>query len=175
MPARPRKPRDKAKVEACVLIMERWILGRLRNGRFHSLGELNEAIKGLLVRLNDERPIRRLGLTRRQLLEDLDRPALRPLPAEPYVFAEWRARRGGIDYHVDIDKHYYSVPHRFARTEVEVRLTGRTVEVFAKGERIPRISARAAMANTRPCKNTCPPATGVTPTGRSIASAKTPP
>jgi transposase len=136
LPARPRRPRDKAKVEVGVLIMERWILGRLRNRRFHSLGELNEAIRGLLVRLNDERPIRRLGVTRRQLLEELDRPSLKPLPAEPYVFAEWRARRVGIDYHVDVDKHYYSVPHRFARAEVEVRLTGRSVEVFARGERI---------------------------------------
>jgi transposase len=136
LPARPRRPRDKAKVEVGVLIMERWILGRLRNRRFHSLGELNEAITELLARLNDERQIRRLGVTRRQLLEDLDRPALKPLPAEPYVFAEWRARRVGIDYHVDVDKHYYSVPHRFARDEVEVRLTGRTVEIFARGERI---------------------------------------
>lgn len=136
LPARPRRPRDKAKVEVGVLIMERWILGRLRNRQFHSLGELNEAIRGLLVRINDERPIRRLGVTRRQLLEEVDRPALKPLPAEPYVFAEWRARRVGIDYHVDVDKHYYSVPHRFARAEVEVRLTGRSVEVFARGERI---------------------------------------
>src|SRR3954454_14084791 len=136
LPARPRRPRDKAKVEVGVLIMERWILGRLRNRRFHSLGELNQAITELLARLNDERQIRRLGVTRRRLLEDLDRPALKPLPAEPYVFAEWRARRVGIDYHVDVDKHYYSVPHRFARDEVEVRLTGRTVEIFARGERI---------------------------------------
>jgi transposase len=136
LPARPRRPRDKAKVEVGVLIMERWILGRLRNRRFHSLGELNQAITELLARLNDERQIRRLGVTRRQLLDDLDRPALKPLPAEPYVFAEWRARRVGIDYHVDVDKHYYSVPHRFARDEVEVRLTGRTVEIFSRGERI---------------------------------------
>jgi transposase len=136
LPARPRRPRDKDKVEVGVLIMERWILGRLRNRRFHSLGELNEAIRGLLVRINDERPIRRLGVTRRQLLEEVDRPALKPLPVEPYVFAEWRARRVGIDYHVDVDKHYYSVPHRFARAEVEVRLTGRSVEIFARGERI---------------------------------------
>lgn len=136
LPTRPRKPRDKAKVEAAVLIMERWILGRLRNQRFDSLAALNEAIRALLVRLNDQRPIRRLGVTRRQLLEELDRPALKPLPVEPYVFAEWRLRRVGIDYHVDIDRHYYSVPHRFAREAVEVRLTGRTVEVFAKGERI---------------------------------------
>jgi transposase len=136
LPTRPRKPRDKAKVEAAVLIMERWILGRLRNQRFYSLTALNEAIRALLVRVNDQRQIRRLGVTRRQLLEELDRPALKPLPVEPYVFAEWRARRVGIDYHVDIDRHYYSVPYRFAREAVEVRLTGRTVEIFAKGERI---------------------------------------
>jgi transposase len=136
LPARPRKPRDKAKVEAAVLIMERWILGRLRHRRFHSLAELNAVIRELLVRVNDELPIRRLGVTRRQLLEELDRPALKPLPVEPYVFAEWRIRRVGIDYHVDVDRHYYSVPHSFAKQQVEVRLTARTVEVFAKGERI---------------------------------------
>jgi transposase len=119
-----------------VLIMERWILGRLRNQRFYSLAELNAAIRGLLVRVNDERPIRRLGVTRRQLLEELDRPMLKPLPVEPYVFAEWRIRRVGIDYHVDVDRHFYSVPYRFAKDQVEVRLTARTVELFAKGERI---------------------------------------
>jgi transposase len=136
LPTRPRRPRDKAKVEAGVLVMERWILGRLRNRRFDSLAELNAAIRQLLVRLNDERPIRRLGVTRRQLLEELDRPMLKPLPVEPYVFAEWRLRRVGIDYHVDVERHYYSVPYRFAKEAVEVRLTARTVEVFAKGERI---------------------------------------
>jgi len=78
--------------------MERWILGRLRNRRFYGLAELNEAIRCLLVRLNDERLIRRLGETRRHLLEELDRPMLKPLPVEPYVFAEWRLRRAGIDY-----------------------------------------------------------------------------
>jgi transposase len=119
-----------------VLIMERWIIGRLRNRRFYSLSELNGAIRELLVRLNEERPIRRLGVTRRQLLEELDRPMLKPLPVEPYVFAEWHLRRVGIDYHVDVERHYYSVPHRFAKDAVEVRLTARTVEVFAKGERI---------------------------------------
>ena len=136
LPARPKKPRDKAKVEAAVLIVERWLIGRLRHRRFHGLGELNQAIGELLYHLNDVRPIRRLGVTRRQLIEELDRPHLKPLPAEPYVFAEWRVRRVGIDYHVDIDRHYYSVPHRFARREVEVRLTARTVEIFFKGERI---------------------------------------
>ena len=136
LPARPRRPRDKAKVEAGVLIVERWLIGRLRHRRFHSLAELNAAIGELLIRLNEERPIRRLGVTRRQLLEELDRPALKSLPVEPYVFAEWRVRRVGIDYHVDVDDHFYSVPYRFARAEVEVRLTARTIEVFARGERI---------------------------------------
>jgi transposase len=136
LPTRPRRPRDKAKVEACVLIVERWLIGRLRDRRFYSLAELNTAIGELLRRLNEERPIRRLGMTRRQLLEELDRPVLKPLPTEPYVFAEWRVRRVGIDYHVDVEGHFYSVPYRFARSEVEVRLTSRTVEIFVKGERI---------------------------------------
>ncbi len=89
-----------------------------------------------MVRLNNTRPIRRLGVTRRQLLEEVDRPMLKRLPVEPYVFAEWRLRRVGIDYHVDFDRYYHSVPYRFAKGAVEVRLTGRTVEVCAKGERI---------------------------------------
>jgi transposase len=136
LPARPRRPRDKAKVEAAVLIIERWLLGRLRHRRFYGLAELNAAIAEMLRRLNEERPIRRLGRTRRALFEELDRPNLKPLPAQPYAFAEWRLRRVGIDYHVEVEDHYYSVPHRFARSEVEVRLTPQTVEVFLKGERI---------------------------------------
>jgi len=136
LPARPRKPRDKAKVEVCVLIVERWLLGRLRHRQFYSLGELNQAIGEMLDEINERRPLRRLGITRRQLFEELDRPALGPLPAEPYVYAEWRLRRAGLDYHVDVDGHYYSVPHRFAREVLEVRLTARTVEVFRKGDRI---------------------------------------
>lgn len=113
-------------MEACVLIVERWLIGRLRNRVFTSLADLNAATGQLLLRLNEERPIRRLGRTRRQLLEEFDRPALKPLPIEPYVFAEWRLRRVGIDYHVDVDNHFYSVPHSFARAQVEVRLTTRT-------------------------------------------------
>ena len=136
LPTRSRRPRDKAKVESAVLIIERWLLGRLRKRVFYSLTELNKAIGEMLQQLNEVRLIRRLGVTRRQLLEELDRPQLKPLPAEPYVFAEWRARRVGIDYHVDVDGHYYSVPHRLARQQVEVRLTARTLEVFFKGERI---------------------------------------
>src|SRR5882762_6018772 len=136
LPARPRRPRDKAKVEAAVLIIERWLLGRLRHRRFYSLAELNATIGEMLRQLNEERLIRRLGVTRRVLLEELDRPHLKEVPGEPYCFAEWRLRRVGLDYHVDVEAHFYSVPYRFARREVEVRLTPRTVEVFLKGELI---------------------------------------
>jgi transposase len=136
LPTRPRRPRDKAKVEGCVGIVERWLIGRLRNRIFHSLAEVNKAIGEMLQHLNEERPIRRIGKTRRQLLEELDRPALEPLPIEPYVFAEWRFCRVGIDYHVDVGEHFYSVPYSYGRCEVEVRLTARTVEIFLKGKRI---------------------------------------
>src|SRR3954471_21228629 len=136
LPARPRRPRDKAKVEAAVLILERWLLGRLRHRRFYSLAELNAAIGELLHQLNEHPPIRRLGGTRRAWVEDLAPPHLRRLPSRPYAFAEWRLRRVGIDYHVEVETHFYSVPYRFARSEVEVRLTPRTVEIFLRGERI---------------------------------------
>ena len=136
LPARPRKPRDKAKVESCVLIVERYLLGRLRHRTFYGLAELNQAIREMLADINGRRPLRRLGVTRQQLFEELDRPALKPLPAEPYVYTEWRVRRAGLDYHVEVEDHYYSVPYRFAKDELEVRLTARTVEVFRKGERI---------------------------------------
>ena len=136
LPARPRKPRDKAKVEQAVLIVERWLLGRLRRRIFHSLAEVDAALGELMVQLNDRQPLRRLGVTRRQLLEEVDRPALNALPGEPYEYSEWRGCRVGVDYHVDIDAHYYSVPYRFARAEVDARLTARGVEIFHKGERI---------------------------------------
>jgi transposase len=136
LPARPRRPRDKAKVEQAVLIVERWLLGRLRHRTFYSLADVNAAIADLMTHLNEHRRIRRLGVTRRQLLEEVDRPALTSLPAEPYEFSEWRTCRVGIDYHVEVAAHYYSVPHRFARAEVDARLTARTVEIFLKGERI---------------------------------------
>ncbi len=136
LPARPRRPRDKAKVEQAVLMVERWLLGRLRHRTFYSLAEVNAAIADLMTYLNEVRPIRRLGVTRRQLLEQIDRPALKSLPTEPYEFSEWRTCRVGIDYHVEVVAHYYSVPYRFARAEVDVRLTAKTVEILLKGERI---------------------------------------
>jgi transposase len=142
----------KAKVEGCVGIVERWLIGRLRNRIFHSLAEVNKAIGEMLQHLNEERPIRRIGKTRRQLLEELDRPALEPLPIEPYVFAEWRFCRVGIDYHVDVGEHFYSVPYSYGRCEVEVRLTARTVEIFLKGKRI----AAHVRGSEQPCSHDHP-------------------
>lgn len=135
LPTRTRKPRDKAKVEVAVLVVERWILARLRNRRFFSLAELNRAIAERVADLN-ARPMRRLGVSRRELFLELDHPALKPLPAEPYEYAEWRSRRVGRDYHVDIDGHYYSVPYRLIREQLDARITERTIELFCKGERV---------------------------------------
>jgi len=135
VPARPRKPRDKAKVEVGVQVVERWILARLRNRRFFSLAELNQAVRALLEDLNG-RVTRHLGASRRRLFEEIDLPALKSLPAEAYEYAEWKRRRAGLDYHVEVDKHYYSVPHTLARQQLWVRITARTVEVFHNGKRV---------------------------------------
>ena len=143
LPARPRKPRDKAKVESGVQVAQRWIVARLRNRKFQSLAALNAAIADLVRDLNARR-MRKLNTTRAALFETVEKPALKPLPGEPYVYAEWKIRRVGLDYHVDIERHHYSVPYRFLRDEVEVRVAARTVEIFCKGERIavhPRSSA----------------------------------
>ena len=135
VPARPYKPRDKAKAEVGVQIVGRWILARLRHQRFFSLAALNQAIRTLLDELN-ERPLRGLGRSRRALFEEIDRPALTPLPAEPYEYAEWKHCRVGLDYHVEVAKHYYSVPHGLLRQEVEARITAATVEIFHRGRRV---------------------------------------
>jgi transposase len=135
LPTRVAKPRDKAKVEAGVLVVERWILARLRNRRFFSLAELNAAIAELLEVLND-RPFKKLPGTRRSLFETLDRPAMRPLPARPYEYAEWKKVRVNIDYHVAIDKHYYSVPYQLVKQELEARVSASTVELLHKGKRV---------------------------------------
>jgi transposase len=135
LPTRVRRPRDKAKVEVAVLVVERWVMARLRNRRFFSLPELNQAIAELVADLN-VRPMRRLGVSRRDLFLELDRPALKELPAEPYEYADWRVRRVGLDYHIDIDGHYYSVPHRLIREQLDARVTERTIELFCKGERV---------------------------------------
>lgn len=135
LPARVRKPKDKAKVEGGVLIVERWILAALRHRQFFSLAELNATISKLLVKLN-ERPFRKLPGCRREHFEQLDRPALQPLPAEPYVYAEWKQARVHIDYHVAVDGHYYSVPYTLIKKQIEVRITRNIIECFYKGNRV---------------------------------------
>ena len=135
VPARPYKPRDKAKVEVAVLVATRWIIAKLRNRIFFSLTELNAAIRGLVDQLND-RVTRHLGASRKALFEELERPALKPLPAEPYTYAQWKECKLGLDYHVEVEKHYYSVPHQLLREKMWVRITARTVEVFHRGKRV---------------------------------------
>jgi transposase len=135
IPARPYKPRDKAKVEAGVLLAERWIMARLRKRHFTSLAEANEAIAEL-VALANAKPFKKLDGSRLSVFEELDRPALRALPEQPYEFATWKKAKVNIDYHVEVDRHYYSVPYRLAREVVEVRLTSQTVEVFFKNQRV---------------------------------------
>lgn len=134
--ARPGKPRDKAKVEAGVLLVERWILARLRNRRFYSLAELNAAIGELVAMLN-ERSFQKLEGSRRSWFELLDRPAMRPLPAIAFEYAEFkRARVSRLDYHIEFERHYYSVPHALVGQEVELRVTRSTVEVLWRNRRI---------------------------------------
>jgi transposase len=135
VPARVRRPRDKAKAEAGVLLVERWILAALRNRTFFSLAELNAAIAELLERLN-ERPFNKLPGSRRTLFESLEQPLLRPLPTEPYVFAQWKKVRVNIDYHVEFERHYYSVPYTLARKQLQLRYTANTVECLYRGERV---------------------------------------
>ena len=135
LPTRRARPRDKAKVEAGVLLVERWILARLRHRQFFSLAELNAAIAELLTWLN-ERPFKKLPGCRRSLYESLDRPAMRPLPATPYVYAQWKTVRVHIDYHVEVDRHYYSVPYQLVKEQLDARVTNNTVELFHKGRRI---------------------------------------
>ena len=135
MPARPRKPRDKAAVEAGVRFTQTYVLGRLRHETFFSLAECNDAIGHVLERLNS-RVMRRLGMSRHDLFESIERPALRPLPEADWQFAEWRLVRVGLDYHVEVDGFYYSVPHALIRAEVDTRLTERTLEIFHRGNRV---------------------------------------
>jgi transposase len=129
LPTRPKKPRDKAKVENSVRLVERWILARLRHHTFFSLTDLNQRIGELLTHLN-QKPFRKLPGSRRSQYESLDLPALLPLPATPYQFAEWRYGRVHIDYHVEVEGHYYSVPHQLRKCQLDVRLTATTVEFF---------------------------------------------
>ena len=149
IPARVRKPRDKAKVEVGVQVVERWILAALRKRIFTSIGELNEAIKGLLEKLNARQFRKRPG-SRRELFEQLDRPALKPLPVERFEIARWKWRRVSRDYHVELFNHFYSVPSNLVGREVELRYTADTVEVLHKGVRVAShaISSQVGEATT---------------------------
>ena len=135
LPARPRRPRDKAKVESGVLVAERWILAPLRNHTFHSLAELNLEIGRLLDALND-REFQKIEGSRRSLFETVERHTLRPLPSAPFEFGERRKARVNIDYHVDVLGHLYSVPYQLVRRSVEVRITASGVEIFHDGRRV---------------------------------------
>ena len=135
IPARVRRPRDKAKAEVAVQLVERWILAALRHRTFFSLAELNRAIAGLLGRLN-ERPFHKLPGSRRSAFESIDRPALRALPPEPYVFAQWKKVRVHVDSHIELDRHYYSVPHPLAGRPLLARYTAHTVELLDRGQRV---------------------------------------
>lgn len=135
IPARSRHPRDKAKVENGVLQVERWILACLRHQTFLSLSALNDAIHTLLTRLN-QRPFKKLPGSRHSAFVMLDQPALRPLPALPYEYAEWKKARVNIDYHIEVARHYYSVPYHLVHQQVDVRLTANCVECFVKGNRV---------------------------------------
>jgi len=135
IPARSRKPRDKAKVESAVLVAERWILAALRNHTFFSLAELNTAIAAKLQDLNN-RKFKKLDATRRELFETIDKPALKPLPSRPYEYAEWKKARVNIDYHIEIERHYYSVPYQLVKEQVDVRITSCAVEVLFKNKRV---------------------------------------
>jgi len=135
IPARPGRPKDKAKVESAVLVAERWILAALRNHTFFSVAELNKAIAQKLPDLNN-RKFQKLDTTRRRLFETIDKPALKRLPSRPYEYAEWKKARVNMDYHIEIDRHYYSVPYQLVKEQVDVRVTVTTVEALFKNQRV---------------------------------------
>ena len=135
IPARPYRARDKAKAEVGVQVVQRWIVAALRKRKFFSLAEVNQAIAELLARLN-QRPFRKREGSRATLFAQLDQPALKPLPAIRYQFGEWETARVNIDYHIEVERHYYSVPYALVHQQVEVHLTGETVEVLYRGVRV---------------------------------------
>src|SRR3982074_1670194 len=135
LPARPRKPKDKAAVEAGVRLAQSYILGRLRNVTFFSLAECNAAIAVAVERMNN-REMRRLGMSRRALFEAIELPIMQALPQDDFEYAEWHLARVGIDYHVEVQGFLYSVPHPLIREQVDTRATTRTIEVFHRGKRV---------------------------------------
>ena len=142
IPARPYKPKDKAKVENAVLIVERWIMARLRHVSFFTLAELNQHILFLLSDLN-QRPFKKLPGSRLSQFERLDKPAMRALPPAPYQYTEFKLVRVNIDYHFEYDKRYYSVPHHLVKHQVEVQASRDVIAVFFKGKQIARHARKA--------------------------------
>ncbi len=173
LPARPAHPRDKAKVEVAVLIAQRWILARLRHQTFFSLDALNERIAELLEELNDRR-MRVYGASRRELFNRLDQPALKPLPTEPFAYAEWRKVRLNIDYHAEVDHHFYSAPHALVHEQLEARFTAITIELFHRGERVASHLRSYQRGGTRRSTSTCRSRTASTRSGRRHASSAGP-
>lgn len=135
IPARPYRPKDKAKAEVAVQIVERWIMARLRHQTFFTLASLNQAIRILLDDLN-QRPFKKLPGTRLSQFQQLDQPALGSLPAQPYQFVDIKQARVHIDYHVEYDKHYYSAPHQLVKQDVEIQAGAHTVAIYCRGERV---------------------------------------
>lgn len=135
IPARPYKPRDKAKVEVAVQIAERWIIMRLRKERFTSLGALNERI-GELVEVINNRPFKKMEGSRASVFAEIDQPALRPLPATRYDFATWTKAKVSLDYHLQIDRNFYSVPYNLVGSVLDVRTSANVVEIFSKNRRV---------------------------------------
>lgn len=135
LPARVRKPKDKASVENGVQNVQRWVLAVLRNRTFFSVAEANRAVREQLNKLN-QRVMAHIGKSRRQLFEEVDQPALRPLPEKPYEFALWKKARVTLDYHIVFEKQYYSVPHTLIHEEVEIRATERLLEIFHQGKQV---------------------------------------
>jgi transposase len=122
-------------VESAVLIAERWIIAALRNHTFFSIGDLNRAIREKLEDFNT-RPLQKLKVSRRHLFETIDKPAMKPLPEQRYEYADWERHKVNIDYHVEVDHHYYSVPYQLRGNVVDARITATTVELLFKGKRV---------------------------------------
>jgi len=135
IPARVRKPKDKAKVETAVKVAEMWILAALRNHTFFGLEELNKAVSEKLIELND-RKFQKMEGSRKSLFETIDKPAMKPLPLRAYEYAEWKKATVNVDYHIAVDNHFYSVPYQLLKERVDVRLTAATIEVLFKNNRV---------------------------------------
>lgn len=142
MPARPYKPKDKAKAENAVLVVERWIMMRLRNEVFHTFRERNLAIKELMQSLNQRR-MKELDASRAELFNMLDKPALRPLPAERFLYTEFKQAKVGPDYHIEYKQHYYFVPHQLVGQHVQLEASRQLVRIYHQGQCVAQHPASA--------------------------------